>query len=114
MAENPTEKVSDVASETLVEQKICAEAAAAAAAAAPPTVSTAAAAAAAAATVSTAAAAAAAVSAGNHLADGETPCPWRTNLFENPTEKLSNVASETLVVVLLLLDCRCSYCCCCC
>ena len=53
-----------VASETLVEEKICAGAAAAAAAAAS-TVSTAAA----------AAAAAAAVSAGNHLPDGKTPRP---------------------------------------
>ena len=51
-----------VASETLVEEKICAGAAAAAAAAS--TVSTAA-----------AAAAAAAVSAGNHLPDGKTPRP---------------------------------------
>ena len=49
-----------VASETLVEEKICAGAAAAAAS----TVSTAA-----------AAAAAAAVSAGNHLPDGKTPRP---------------------------------------
>ena len=55
-----------VASETLVEEKICAgAAAAAAAAAAASTVSTAAA----------AAAAAAAVSAGNHLPDGKTPRP---------------------------------------
>ena len=30
------------------------------------------------------------------LPDGETPWPWRTNESENPTKKVSNVASETL------------------
>jgi len=47
-----------------------------------------------------AAAAAAAATAQKHghtaLPDGETPWPSRTNESENPTQKLSNVTSETL------------------
>ena len=72
-SENPTQKLSNVTSETLeTEQKTCEKLAAAAAAA----------------------------TAQKHghtaLPDGETPWPGRTNESENPTQKLSNVTSKTL------------------
>ena len=71
-SENPTQKLSNVTSETLeTEQKTCEKLAAAAAATAQKHGHTA-------------------------LPDGETPWPGRTNESENPTQKLSNVTSKTL------------------
>ena len=70
-SENPTQKLSNVTSETLeTEQQTCKKLAAAAAT----------------------------TQKHSHTAllDGETPWPWRTNESENPTQKLSNVTSETL------------------
>ena len=95
-SENPTQKLSNVTSETLeTEQRTCIETKQK--------------------TCTKLAAAAATATAQKHshtaLPDGEAPWPWRTNESENPTQKFSNVTSETLETE--QKTCK-KFCCCCC
>ena len=50
---------------------------------------------------------------GRTLPDGETQWPWRTEQPQNRAQKVPNVPSETLVVVVVVVFVHCSRCCFC-